>query len=133
MNDRVAHIGRLQALGDVELPKKITAKELDAQAREIRQIAESRDPDRKRSIVRKYIAAMSARPEERTIHVMVHPLSSPCRHSLVAPKGFEPSISWLRTTHPRPLDDGAAYQKVAAIIPGTPTCVNDLDMACDPA
>jgi hypothetical protein len=26
---------------------------------------------------------------------------------LVAPKGFEPSISWLRTMHPGPLDDGA--------------------------
>lgn len=26
---------------------------------------------------------------------------------VVAPAGFEPAISWLRTMHPRPLDDGA--------------------------
>ena len=75
-----------------ELPKKITAKELDAQAKEIRQIAESSDPDRKRSILRNYIAAMTAHPEKRTVTVTVLPLSTFCSHSMVAPKGFEPSI-----------------------------------------
>ena len=108
VNERASHIERLQALGDVDLPKKITAKELDAQATELRRTAESRNPDRKRSMVRRYIDKMEASPEERTIRVTVRSLDSLCGHSLVAPKGFEPSISWLRTMHPGPLDDGAA-------------------------
>ena len=66
-----------------------------------------RDPDRKRAIIRKYIAAMKAMPEERTVVVSVRSLSSLCGHSLVAPKGFEPSISWLRTMRPGPLDEQA--------------------------
>ena len=35
---------------------------------------------------------------------------------MVAPRGFEPLISWLRTKHPRPLDEGAIFIN-ANIIP----------------
>ncbi len=31
---------------------------------------------------------------------------------VVAPAGFEPAISWLRTMYPGPLDDGAAPRSV---------------------
>ncbi len=107
INERAQHIQRLESLGDVELPRKITGKELDAQAAEVRQIAENCPPDRKRLILRKYIDSMRAVAGERTIKVMIRPLPTLCGHWLVAPKGFEPSISWLRTMHPGPLDDGA--------------------------
>jgi len=83
INERAQHIEKLQSLGDAELPSKITARDLDTQAAEVRKIAESRDPDRKRAIIRKYIAAMKALPEERTVVVSVRSLSSLCGHSLV--------------------------------------------------
>ena len=74
------------------LPEKISAKDLEGQAKEVRQIAESRDPNRKRSAIRRYIAAMQADPEGRTIRVLMHPLSTICGHSLVAPAGVEPAL-----------------------------------------
>ena len=109
INERAKHVEKLESLGNVELPTKLSIRDLDRQAVEVRKIAESRDTDRKRAILRDYIAAMTAYPEKRTVKVTVRPLSTICGHSLVAPKGFEPSISWLRTMHPGPLDDGATY------------------------
>ncbi len=44
-----------------------------------------------------------------------HPRLDASFACLVAPKGFEPSISWLRTMHPGPLDDGATYQDEKAL------------------
>ena len=76
INERAAHIERLQALGDVKLPAQIDNEELELQAAEIRKIAETSDPDRKRSAVRRYVASMTAYPETRSIRVLMHPLSS---------------------------------------------------------
>ncbi len=76
INERVGHRERLQAIADVELPPKITSKEVERLASEVRQIAESRDPDQKRTGVRQYIAALEAEPEQRTVRVLVnHPSS----------------------------------------------------------
>ena len=74
INDRAADIARLKAIDEVELPHKIAPKELEALASEVRQIAESRDTDRKRSAIRKYITAMEADPEKHTIRVLMRPL-----------------------------------------------------------
>jgi len=76
INERVAHRTRLQAITDMELPAKITLKDVATCAAEVRQIAESREPDRKRSAIRRYIAALEAEPQNRTIRVLMQPLDS---------------------------------------------------------
>ena len=85
VNERVADIARLKAIDETDLPNKISVKELEALAAEVRQIAESRDTDRKRSAIRKYITAMEACPESRTVRVLMQPLSSLYGHWMVAP------------------------------------------------
>ena len=47
INDRTAHLERLDKLGNVPLPRKITDRDLATQAAEICAIAESRDPGAK--------------------------------------------------------------------------------------
>jgi hypothetical protein len=83
INERARHVEKLESLGNVELPTKLSVKDMDCQAVEVRKIAESRDTDRKRAILRDYIAAMTAYPEKRTVKVTVRPLSTICGHSLV--------------------------------------------------
>ena len=90
INERAADIARLKAVDEADLPCKIAPKELEALALEVRQIAESRDTDRKRSAIRKYITAMEACPESRTVRVLMQPLSSLYGHWVVAPGGVEP-------------------------------------------
>ena len=79
VNKRVAQRDRLRAVSDVDLPRKITLKELKALSAELCQKAESRDPGQKRIAVRQYIAALAADPERRTIRVLInHPSSFLC-------------------------------------------------------
>ena len=116
INERVTYIDRLNAMAEVQLPEKIAAKELAAQAAEVRRIAEGQDPDRKRTIARRYIAKIEAIAEERTVILTARSLPTICRHSLVAPKGFEPSISAVRGRCPGPLDDGATIFNLTLLV-----------------
>lgn len=83
INERARHVEKLEPLGDVEVPAKLSVKDLDRCALEVRKIAESQDPDRKRAILRNYITAMTAHSEKRTVKVTVRPLSTIYGHSLV--------------------------------------------------
>lgn len=83
INERVKHVEKLEALGNVDLPQKLSVKELNDCALEVRKIAECQDADRKRAILRNYIAAMTAHSEKRTVQVTVRPLSTLYGHSLV--------------------------------------------------
>ena len=92
INERASHLERLQGIGDAELPRKIEAFDLDSQARIVREIAQSRDPETKRPAIRRYVAAMLADPERRAITVQMRPLSLICGHSVAAPTGVEPVL-----------------------------------------
>lgn len=83
INERAALIEKLESASEAPDAVKITAKDLDAQASEVAKIAQSLDSDKKRAILRLYIAAMKAYPEKRTVTVTVQPLSTIYSHSLV--------------------------------------------------
>lgn len=63
INERAKLIAELESLGDIELPSKLDTQDLNRQAKEIRRIAKNQRADKKRSILRKYITAMKADPE----------------------------------------------------------------------
>jgi site-specific DNA recombinase len=92
INERAEYLNKLESLHTVELPKKITARDTQALALQVREVAESRDADRRRAAVRRYVAAMQADPEKRTVRVIMHSLNSICGHStnnsMVPPRGF---------------------------------------------
>lgn len=91
INERAEQLDRLKAIAtSVAIPPKITPKEIDVLANEVRQIAESGDTNRKRSAVRRFIAAIEADPERHSFRVLVHSPSTFCVHSVVAPGGVEP-------------------------------------------
>lgn len=91
VNRQAARLRQLRAEPAAPVPKKISARELEAQMRELREIQESARPDRKRSVIRRYIMAMEADPESRTVRVLMHPYesASPLQWR-VAPGGVEP-------------------------------------------
>ncbi len=90
INWRAERLQKLRSVADTPLPERISAKDLRSQAAEARQAQESRDPARKRTIIRQYIAAMIADPERRAVRVLMHPPSSSFGHWMVAPGGVEP-------------------------------------------
>ena len=75
INDRTARLNRMKGMTCKDLPRKITAKELQGQATQVLQIAKSRDTDRKRIAVRQFVAALEADPERHVVRVLMHPPS----------------------------------------------------------
>ena len=90
INSRAAQRDHLRALPDTVLPEKVTLKDVQAQIKKVSQIAQSRDPNRRRSAIRRYIFSMQADSERRVIRVLMHPLSTVCGNWVVAPGGVEP-------------------------------------------
>lgn len=52
---------------------ELTSKGLEAQAAAVVEVAESRNPDQKRTAVRLHVAAIEADPKARTLGVLMHP------------------------------------------------------------
>lgn len=76
INWRAAQVQNLNAEANAPLPRKLTAKDVKSLVAEVRQTTESREPDRRRTIIRRYIAAMQADPERRIVRVLMHPLEA---------------------------------------------------------